>query len=70
MLAIHVPVPFVILLRIYGGIGFELYTYFFLVSAFFLGQYSGKKLFVRFKNKNIIDPTSCLIMDFYKLIKQ
>ena len=40
-LAIHIPVPIVILLRIYGGIGFAFYTYIFLVSAFFGGQQAG-----------------------------
>lgn len=40
-LAIHIPVPFIILLRIYGNIGFAFYTYIFLVGAFFLGQRFG-----------------------------
>ena len=40
-LAVHIPVPFVVLLRIYGGIGFAFYTYIFLVSAFFGGQQVG-----------------------------
>jgi hypothetical protein len=42
-LAIHIPVPFVILIRIYSEIGFELYTYPILVGAFFLGQFLGGK---------------------------
>jgi len=40
-LAVHIPVPFIIVLRIYGGIGFAFYTYIFLVSAFFTGQQIG-----------------------------
>jgi len=40
-LAVHIPVPFIIVLRIYGGIGFAFYTYIFLVSAFFAGQQIG-----------------------------
>jgi len=44
-LAIHIPVPFIILLRIYGGIGFAFYTYIFLVGAFFLGQRFGAYLY-------------------------
>ena len=42
-LAIHIPVPFVILLRIYSNIGFELYTYPVLVGSFFLGQFIGAR---------------------------
>jgi hypothetical protein len=44
-LYIHIPVPFVILLRIYSNIGFELYTYPILVGAFFTGQFAGRKFF-------------------------
>ena len=33
-LAIHLPVPFIIALRILSGIGFAWYTYLFLVGAF------------------------------------
>jgi hypothetical protein len=36
VLAIHMPVPFIIAARIYSNIGFELYTYPILVGAFFL----------------------------------
>lgn len=47
-LAIHIPVPFVILLRIYSNIGFELYTYPVLVSSFFLGQFIGARFLENF----------------------
>lgn len=40
-LAIHIPVPFVILIRIYSDIGFAWYTYPIFVAAFFLGQFAG-----------------------------
>ncbi|WP_372754266.1 hypothetical protein [Labilibaculum sp.] len=40
---IHVPIPFVILFRHLFGLGFQLYTYPIMVSAFFLGQFFGKK---------------------------
>ena len=69
ILAIHVPVPLVILLRIYGDLGFELYTYPIIVGAFFLGQFSGKKLFTRLKNQNKQELTSCLVIDYYRLIR-
>lgn len=64
-LAIHIPVPFIILLRIYSNIGFQLYTYPILVGAFFLGQISGKYLFTERKKINLSPVTSCLVMDLY-----
>ena len=42
-LYIHIPVPIVILLRIYSDIGFQLYTYPILIAAFFGGQLVGRK---------------------------
>ncbi len=62
-LAIHIPVPFIILLRIYSNIGFQLYTYPILVGIFFFGQVSGKFLFTKLKKVSLTIPTSCLIMD-------
>lgn len=44
-LAIHIPVPLIILLRIYGEIGFAFYTYIFLVAAFFGGQKLGEYIY-------------------------
>ncbi len=43
-LAIHLPIPIVIFLRIYSGMGFQLYTYPIMITAFFLGQYLGGKI--------------------------
>ena len=42
-LAIHLPVPLVVLLRIYSGIGFEFISYPVLIAAFFLGQFIGAR---------------------------
>jgi hypothetical protein len=44
ILAIHLPVPVVVLIRIYSGLGFQFITYPVLVAAFFLGQYAGSKI--------------------------
>ena len=52
-LAVHLPVPFIIVLRIYSGIGFAVYTYIFLVGAFFGGQQTGA--FYRKKKQKLID---------------
>ncbi len=48
---IHAPIPFVILFRHLFGLGFQLYTYPIMVSAFFLGQYGGKKLRIYMDSK-------------------
>ncbi len=50
-LYIHLPVPLVILVRYLFELGFEIITYPFLVSAFFLGQALGAIIFTRFRKK-------------------
>jgi hypothetical protein len=44
MLAIHLPVPAVIALRIFSGLGWQLISFPVLIGAFFLGQFCGGKL--------------------------
>jgi hypothetical protein len=43
-LAVHLPVPLVIALRIYSGLGWKLMSLPVLVGAFFLGQFVGGRL--------------------------
>lgn len=43
-LAIHIPVPIVISLRYLFSLGFQLYTYPFMVLAFFSGQWIGAQI--------------------------
>jgi hypothetical protein len=43
ILAIHLPVPAIIALRIYSGLGWQWTTFPVLISAFFLGQFAGGK---------------------------
>jgi hypothetical protein len=43
VLAIHLPVPIIIALRIYSGLGFQLITFPVMIAAFFLGQFAGGK---------------------------
>ncbi len=38
---VHLPIPFVIALRLLSGLGFQLYTFPIMVSAYFLGQFTG-----------------------------
>ncbi|MET0626106.1 MAG: hypothetical protein ABW250_24440 [Pyrinomonadaceae bacterium] len=44
MLAVHLPVPLVIALRIFSGLGWKLMSLPVLVGAFFLGQFVGGKV--------------------------
>ncbi len=66
ILAIHLPVPFIIALRLLSGIGFQFITYPILVGAFFGGQVAGKYIFNYRKNKLIFPLTSCLIWDLIR----
>jgi hypothetical protein len=44
ILAIHLPVPFVIALRVYSGLGWGLVTFPVLIGAYFAGQFLGGRL--------------------------
>ncbi len=68
VLSIHVPIPFIIALRIIESIGFAWYTYIFLVGAFFLGQQLGAHL-QKVMKQNCNKATSCLIMDLVRCNK-
>jgi hypothetical protein len=48
MLAVHVPVPAVIALRIFSGLGWQLISFPVLIGVFFLGQFCGGKLYRRY----------------------
>ncbi len=64
-LAIHIPVPIIVALRILGGIGFGWYTYLFLVGGFFLGQQLGSILIKRI-HQHCHQESSCLVMDLIR----
>jgi len=65
VLSIHLPIPIIIILRIYGGIGFKFMTYPILVGAFIIGQLTGSKLYKwRAKKENLV-LSGCLFMDLY-----
>jgi hypothetical protein len=42
--AIHIPVPMIVALRIYSGLGWRLATFPVLIGAFFMGQFIGGRL--------------------------
>lgn len=62
VLAIHLPVPFIVFLRIYSEIGFAWFTYVFFVAAFFLGQRVGA-IFNKKTKLTKGKASSCLVMD-------
>ncbi|MCK5068009.1 MAG: hypothetical protein KAR16_11240 [Bacteroidales bacterium] len=64
-LAIHIPVPFVVALRLLSGIGFSWYTYLFLVGGFFLGQLFGSRL-MKWIHQHCHQESSCLVMDLFR----
>lgn len=64
-LAIHLPVPIVVFLRLVSGIGFAWYSYVFLVGAFFLGQQLGALVWKELQSRCPI-KSSCLVMDLYR----
>ena len=44
VLAVHLPVPFVVAVRIIGGLGWQFVTFPILVGAYFSGQWVGGRL--------------------------
>jgi Kef-type K+ transport system membrane component KefB len=47
ILSIHLPVPFVIALRIFSGLGWQLMTFPVVIGAFFGGQFVGSSIYKR-----------------------
>ena len=45
ILSIHFPVPFIIALRIFSGLGWRLVTFPVLIGAFFAGQFLGGRIY-------------------------
>ncbi len=46
---VHVPIPFVIALRLMSGLGFQLYTFPIMITAYFLGQFIGGAVGKKYK---------------------
>src|ERR1039457_5834125 len=65
-LSIHLPIPIIIIIRIYSGIGFKFITYPILVGAFVLGQLTGSRIYrLRAKRESLI-VSGCMLMDLYR----
>jgi hypothetical protein len=69
-LSIHLPIPIIIILRIYSGIGFEFITYPILVGAFIMGQLTGSRLYKCRAKREHLTISGCLLMDLYYGRKQ
>ena len=52
-LAVHLPIPFIIAARLLTEIGFELYTFLFSVTAYFIGQILGRRIFILREKLNL-----------------
>ncbi len=68
LLAVHIPIPFIVLLRIYSDIGFIWYTYPFLLGSFFIGQSTGSYIRVILK-RHCKETTSFLLTDLIRCYK-
>ena len=64
-LAIHIPVVFIIGLRLAFHLGFAWPTYVAFVSAYFLGQQSGSLVIKRLR-RTCDHVTSCMVMDILR----
>lgn len=69
ILAIHIPVPFVVAIRIFSGLGWALYTFPVLVGAFFVGQLSGGLLLKWWRTWARADISSCIAVNALREIK-
>jgi hypothetical protein len=67
-LAIHIPVPFIVAMRILSGVGFGWETYLFMVAGYFLGQQFGSMLMKRIHNY-CQQESSCMFMDLIRCIR-
>jgi hypothetical protein len=52
ILAVHLPLPLVIIVRILGGVGWHIKTFPLLAGAYFAGQYLGGNLYTQLKRRN------------------
>jgi len=63
-LSVHLPVPFIMFLRIQWGLGWELNTYPILIGAYFTGQWLGANWHRRWKKSMRV--SNCLLCDIVR----
>jgi len=69
-LSIHLPVPVVIALRIFSGLGWEFITFPVLIGAFFAGQLVGGWLHIWTTKYEKVEVSSCVFADLKKMINE
>ena len=52
ILAVYLPIPLVITVRLLGGVGWHIKTFPLLAVAYFAGQYLGGSLYTQWKKRN------------------
>ncbi len=62
-LSIHLPVPIVVALRIFSGLGWHFMTFPIMISAFFGGQFAGAWIYRMLKAREGYRVSSCLVWD-------
>ena len=62
-LAIHLPVPLVIALRLLAGLGWQLSTFPIMIGSFFAGQFFGGIWYHCYVKLGRGRVSSCLVMD-------
>jgi hypothetical protein len=67
--AIHLPIPFIILFRLFSETGFELFSFPFTITAFFLGQLVGAGIYKFRRDNGALPLSSCLVMDVARIKK-
>jgi len=67
-LSVHIPIPIVIALRIFSGLGWHFITFPVLIGYFFLGQFLGGMLRSYFARYIRLQITSCIFLDLIKIV--
>lgn len=70
VLSVHLPVPGMIALRVFSGLGWQIYTFPLIIGAFFAGQFFGSRLHAWMQARARIDATGCLVMDVFRSLRQ
>jgi hypothetical protein len=67
-LAIHLPIPIVIALRVLSGLGWELITSPVFVGAFLCGQICGGFIHNVLRRLSSVNISSCIFCDLWKIL--
>lgn len=65
-LAIHIPVPLIILMRVFLELGWHWSTYVLFILAFTLGQFLGGLVHKRYLNQYTDGISSCLFIMLFR----